>query len=128
MSDLMLLGVLRMPVTTSSEPLTLSQFIGRAREAADRIEADADKIQQLQARVLELEAQCEAGAASEEKWLGWLKRVGLLHYYPDCRRPDGKDGQAWVLRRPFAINHDAIEAWSGESPEAALKAFLKQQD
>jgi hypothetical protein len=47
MSDVMLLGVLRMPVRPDSDPMTLHQFIGRARQAADRIEADAAEIERL---------------------------------------------------------------------------------
>lgn len=51
MSDLMLLGVLRMPVPPNPDPLTLQQFISRARQAADRIEADADTIERLTAEL-----------------------------------------------------------------------------
>lgn len=38
MSDLMLIGALRMPVTHDSDPLTLKQYIDRGRQAADEIE------------------------------------------------------------------------------------------
>jgi hypothetical protein len=47
MSDVMLLGVLRMPMPESPDPMTLRQFVSRARQAADRIEADGDEIQRL---------------------------------------------------------------------------------
>ena len=50
MSDLMLLGVLRMPMD-NPDPLTLHQFVGRARQAADRIEADAKEIDRLTAEL-----------------------------------------------------------------------------
>lgn len=39
MSDVTLLGVLRMPVSPNSDYMALAQLINRAREAADRIEA-----------------------------------------------------------------------------------------
>ena len=48
MSDVMLLGVLRMPVN-ENDPMCMAQFVSRAREAADRIESDADEITRLQA-------------------------------------------------------------------------------
>jgi hypothetical protein len=48
MSDLMLTGVLRMPMD-NPDPLTLRQFVDRARQAADRIEADAKEIDRLTA-------------------------------------------------------------------------------
>ena len=51
MSDVMLLGVLRMPMPDNPDPLTLRQFVDRARQAADRIEADADEIERLRAEV-----------------------------------------------------------------------------
>ena len=49
MSDLMLLGVLRMPIDPNSGPVALTQFFARAREAADRIESDAAEIERLRA-------------------------------------------------------------------------------
>jgi hypothetical protein len=50
MSDLMLTGVLRMPMD-NPDPLTLRQFVDRARQAADRIEADAKGIDRLTAEL-----------------------------------------------------------------------------
>ena len=47
MGDTMLLGVLRMPMD-DPDPVRLMQFVGRARQAADRIEADAKEIARLQ--------------------------------------------------------------------------------
>lgn len=52
MSDLMLLGVLRMPLEmVQSDPATLIQFVARAHAAAERIEADAKLIEQLRAQL-----------------------------------------------------------------------------
>lgn len=47
MSDVILLGVLRMPMPDDPDPLTLRQFVDRARQAADRIEADAAKLNRM---------------------------------------------------------------------------------
>src|SRR5690554_360182 len=51
MSDLMLIGVLRMPVTPQSDELTLRQYIDRGRQAADLIEQQAAEIDALKAHV-----------------------------------------------------------------------------
>ena len=54
MSDLMLLGILRMPESSiEGDALSLMQFVQAARGAADRIEFDAQLIEKLRA---ELEA------------------------------------------------------------------------
>ena len=63
MSDLMILGVLRMPVTPQSDELTLRQYIDRGRQAADLID-------QQQARIAELESyNVRLAAESHEKSL-----------------------------------------------------------
>jgi hypothetical protein len=79
----------------------------------------------LRARVLDLEAQCEAGAASEQRWIDWLVAQGLLHYYPHCKRPDGSNGPAWVLRSVHMTNGDSCEAWSADTAADALRGFLR---
>lgn len=79
----------------------------------------------LRARVLELEAQCEAGAASEQRWIDWLVATGLLRYHNACHRPDGSHGPAWVLRAPSVIDGDSCVAWHAESAAGALREFLK---
>lgn len=52
MSDTMLIGALRAPYRVNGEittdPLLLAQLIDRAQEAADRIEADAARIAELE--------------------------------------------------------------------------------
>lgn len=40
MSDVMLLGILRMPIPDEPDALTLLQFVSAAREAANRIESN----------------------------------------------------------------------------------------
>ena len=48
----MLIGILRMPEDmVAGDPLTLHQFIGRARQAATRIESDAKEIESLAAKL-----------------------------------------------------------------------------
>ena len=67
MSDVMLLGVLRMPME-DPDPMALYQFVATARQAADRIESDAvelqrksDAIQRLWRERDELRAAAEEG-------------------------------------------------------------------
>lgn len=52
MSDLMLIGALRMPVTPQSDDLTLMQYIDRGRQAADLIEQQQQRIKELEAQGL----------------------------------------------------------------------------
>lgn len=59
MSDLMLLGVLRMPVSPQSDELTLRQYINRGRQAADLIEQQQALIADLEQRNKELAATVE---------------------------------------------------------------------
>ena len=75
MSDVMLLGVLRMPMD-DPDPLTLRQFVSRAQQAACRIEADADELAELRAKIDRLRA---AGLGvvvhmeGRQPVRGWLK-------------------------------------------------------
>lgn len=48
MTDIMLLDALRAPISVY-DPMALHQLVGRAQQAADRIEADAVEIERLQA-------------------------------------------------------------------------------
>ena len=57
MSDTMLLGVLRLPITDYPDLITLRQFVAAAKEAADRIEQDAAKIGELEAELAGLRKQ-----------------------------------------------------------------------
>ena len=61
MSDVMLLGVLRMPMPDAPDQMTLRQFVSRARQAACRIEADTDELE-------ELRAKCEAMRKDAERY------------------------------------------------------------
>lgn len=56
MSDVMLLGILRMPIPDDPDPLTLRQLRSAALRAADRIEADAREIERLREQLRLLEA------------------------------------------------------------------------
>jgi len=54
-SDLMLFGVLQMPLDmTMANDVSRSQFHGRAQEAVKRIKSDAARIKQLEAQVARL--------------------------------------------------------------------------
>jgi len=57
MSDLMLIGVLRMPITPQSDTITLLQYIDRGRQAADLIEQQQALISDLEQRNKELAAK-----------------------------------------------------------------------
>ena len=92
---------------------------------AGDVRSAADEIERLRARALELEAQCEAGAASEQTWIDWLVAQGLLHYYPHCQRPDRSNGPAWVLRRAYMTDGGSCEAWHATSAAGALREFLR---
>lgn len=88
MSDVMLLGVLRMPQELLTSELSLLQFIDRARQAADRIEDDAERIEalkrdakianaradQAEGRVIELELELEKRLSAAE--IGKAKTEG----------------------------------------------------
>jgi len=68
MSDTMLLGVLRMPIGDNPDPITLAQFVDRARQAADRIESDTEEIERLREdyqRIISEVLKCDPIPASE---------------------------------------------------------------
>lgn len=66
MGDTMLIGVLRMPVEVwSDDPLDQHQRQGRYVQAAERIEADAARIAELEAEVERLR---KALALNESEW------------------------------------------------------------
>lgn len=92
MSDLMLLGVLRMPVPYTVDAIWLRQFVDRARQAADRIEADADEITRLRAEVEALRADAERYRFMRAEALGFgleafvaMKSIDHMH---DANRID----------------------------------------
>jgi hypothetical protein len=72
MSDVMLLGVLRMPVPYPVDAMWLHQFVDRARQAAERIEADAAEIERLRA------ALAKANEQAERFERGWYLRGDAL--------------------------------------------------
>lgn len=72
MSDVMLLGVLRMPLDmVLSDPLSTTQFHNRAQEAANRIERDAETIREL---IAALRSLTEKGV-KQSTGLGWNERI-----------------------------------------------------
>jgi hypothetical protein len=57
-SDLMLLGVLQMPIEmVMSDTISTIQYIQRGHEAAERIKADVDLLEAANARIKALEAE-----------------------------------------------------------------------
>lgn len=69
MSDVMLLGVLRMPdELITGSPISLAQFINRAHEAADRIESDAAIIESLRADLAAANLRADGNAVDAERF------------------------------------------------------------
>jgi hypothetical protein len=67
MSDDMLLGVLRMPIDLAmSTDLARTQYWFRGQEAADRIEADARLIEELQKKIREMSGFLEFDTNDDE--------------------------------------------------------------
>lgn len=82
MSDVMLLGVLRMPIEYVGAPLSpMAQFVSRAREAADRIEADAAEIERLRA-ALATESSRKCATEHDCVWQPHCAHAGK------CMRPE----------------------------------------
>ncbi len=72
MSDVMLLGVLRMPMpdyASGPDALAWLQLRDRARQAADRIEADGAEIARLRAALLLAQRMCHE-ALPKFNWSG----------------------------------------------------------
>ncbi len=62
MSDTILCGVLRLPEMYLDDPITLRQFIGAAREAADELERRRYRIDSLESALARMrKAKKEAG-------------------------------------------------------------------
>lgn len=82
MSDIVLLGVLRMPMsveTWEEDPVAVAQFIASARGAADRIERDAETIRELAETIRLL---TEKGV-KQSTGLGWNERVRMARAAAD---------------------------------------------
>ena len=80
MSDVMLLGVLRMPIEVPGGPLSaLAQFVGRARESADRIEADAASIAAEQYSRRMFVSRLEHMQRQGDQWLTIQAVLALLN-------------------------------------------------
>lgn len=99
-----------------------------APDAAAALAACEAALARARARVLELEEQCENGAASEQLLLDWLTEQGLLVYHERCQRPDGAPGSAWVLLSPAVVNGSAMQAWHPHTAAGALRALLRSRD
>ena len=84
MSDLMLLGVLRMPIDPNSGPVALTQFFARAREAADRIESDAAEIERLRAALAQPPAPTTQPASPTHSELPDEIRIPLHKLWADA--------------------------------------------
>jgi len=108
MSDVMLLGVLKMPYEMAmSSELSRLQFHDRAQEAAERIETDAATIESLQAKVAALKRDLDAVAeASTRQNIAagevWKERDALRVKVMELE----KDAERYrKLRRRNVIHH-----------------------
>lgn len=82
MSDVMLLGVLRMPIEYVGGPLSpMAQLVARAREAADRIESDAATIEVARSSRGMFVARLENMQKNGDTWLTVQAVLALLN---DC--------------------------------------------
>jgi hypothetical protein len=78
MSDVMLLGVLRMPLDYVGGPLSpMAQFVNRAREAADRIEADAERIEEMERALHEIAEEWAGAECGEPVYAQEAYAIGL---------------------------------------------------
>lgn len=124
MSDTMLLGVLRMPIHHNDD-ITLIQFIDRARAAADRIERDAELIEDLQrqnqlqkAQIRNMAAMLERAEARERDLAEKILAIpyGDLHANNGDLRQDAKYRSGWNDCR--ARLRSLIEELSNEDAQA----------
>ena len=92
MSDVMLLGVLRMPINCwIDSKLDQMQRHSRYLEAADRIESDKAKIAEQQAFIKQL---------SESKAMQWTKqRPAVPGFYWCCQRNNVRMVRVWNYER-----------------------------
>ena len=82
MSDVMLLGVLRMPIDYVGGPLSpVAQLVSRAREAANRIESDTARIAAEQSSRCMFMARLENLQKVGDLWLTTESVLALLN---DC--------------------------------------------
>lgn len=117
MSDLMLLGVLRMPLGDDPDPLAVWQLAQRAREAADTIEALTAENARLQETLsgalgmatnltMERDRLREELERWKETWLGWNAKRAALEV-------DAERWRMFLATRPqntHAVIKDAIDA------------------
>jgi len=112
MSDAMLLGVLRMPIEYDGGPLSpIAQLVGRARQAADRIESDAAEIERLRSEL------AKANEQSELFERGWYLRGDALEKlqqwadaYPLAVFPEPDLDKAHELLQAGGMTLDSISA------------------
>lgn len=104
MSDVMLLGVLRMPMNYPFDELTHVQVVARCRQAADRIESDKEEIAELKRQLEEVQPKvcCGEFAAcriencvprlqhclAEEQKNAERMRVAIIEMYNDWQKGD----------------------------------------
>lgn len=114
MSDVMLLGVLRMPVNPMN-PLQFVAFVQRARQAADRIEADAD-------RIAALEQQNAAQRKALEEVRGCFEAAEIEGLSQALLETSDERLKDLIMRRLMYANVAAASALEHQLPAASQQA------
>ncbi|WP_258180693.1 hypothetical protein [Burkholderia multivorans] len=138
MSDLMLLGILRMPADSIvGDCAGIMQFVSAARGAADRIEADAKLI-------AELRAALEAAAADKREMIDLLKQIPqtpeqMIDFigsnfnsmeadgWTDDKFPPEPTGDLYNVKYSLTV-HDLLSAFSCHGFEDAVTLSQRQEE
>lgn len=128
MSDLMLIGVLRMPMDNAS-PLDVFQYVARGRQAADQIEADEKELdrQRVQIKMLmddkaALMARVE-GLERDAARIDWIENQWRDGVHVEVCAVG--DGTTWHSLRKQACVYVGNSESYGDDIRAAIDAALK---
>lgn len=128
MSDTMLLGVLRMPVDDYGD-LSLMQFIGRSREAADRIEQDATRLVELEQGQKEVVASVErlvvANDHANQKNRELIAHIESLHAH--IKNAEDLHPATWAIRGIKLLSSSPVNSLARHDLETLSKPFAHMQ-
>lgn len=113
----MLLGVLRMPMPENPDPLTLRQFVSRAQQAACRIEADTDEIEELREALRNIVAAADMHPAHLEQAIGRARRLCVATASQQPVEP-----ACPMCNRTPVFEHDQrVNGWAGHCKHCAVE-------
>ena len=95
-----------------------------AEWAAAEIERLAELADSEGSRAVNYLRRARAAETRIARLTEWMVEQGLLHYHDHCKRPDGSNGPAWVVRKPATVWGDACEAWHATSAAGAVEDWL----